>query len=224
VAVHNGRLPSSAATVLQPVMLVWSIAAVLALFLVGARYSERRRPGSGLDRALSTASDRSFGVFLVHPAVLWLLLDARDRWLPSLHGAPLTVSAYVLVVAGSLAATEVFRRSPLSRPLTGRPRLARPIRSTSSARSTGSTAGSRPAARNATVRPEPVRRLITQSAIDGSAPDVRPGDDPKDRIAAHGEEYRDAHHDTDAPVPGGQAQKYRNDDGDRHRAADALLH
>jgi len=40
---------------------------------------------------------------------------------------PLTVVAYLAVVAGSLAATELFRRSPASLPLTGR-RVLRSVR------------------------------------------------------------------------------------------------
>jgi peptidoglycan/LPS O-acetylase OafA/YrhL len=122
-AEHNGRIAVDAAAVLQPVMLPWSIAAVAGLFLLGARYSRRRRAGSRLDKALSLGSDRSFGVFLVHPAVLWLLLQGQTRWLPGLHGISLTATAYVLVVAGSIGLTEIFRRSPLSLALTGRHRL-----------------------------------------------------------------------------------------------------
>jgi peptidoglycan/LPS O-acetylase OafA/YrhL len=127
VAVGDGTTPVRASAVLQPAMLVWSVAAVLGLFLVGERYAQRRVAGSRIDRRLALASDRSFGVFLVHPLVLWLLLEAQVRVLPHLNATLLTVVAYVLVVAGSLAATEIFRRSPLSLPLTGR-RVLRPVK------------------------------------------------------------------------------------------------
>ncbi len=126
VATNTGTDPLIASNVLQPVMLLWSIAAVAGLFMVGTRYADHRVADSRGDRALSLASDRSFGVFLVHPLILWLLLQGQVRWLPGLHGLALTLIAYVLVVAGSLAATEVFRRSPLSLPLTGR-RVLRPV-------------------------------------------------------------------------------------------------
>jgi peptidoglycan/LPS O-acetylase OafA/YrhL len=124
IAEHQGRIAFGAASVLQPIMLPWSLAAVLGLFILGGIYSERRQAGSRTDRALTIGSDRSFGVFLVHPAVLWLLLQGQSHWIPAWHGLTLTVVAYILVVAGSLAVTEVFRRSPLSLPLTGRHRLS----------------------------------------------------------------------------------------------------
>jgi peptidoglycan/LPS O-acetylase OafA/YrhL len=125
VAVHRGYVPVDAAAVLQPVMLGWSVAAIAGLALLGLAYSDRRIAGSRLDRALSYGSDRSFGVFLVHPAVLWLLLEAQGRWLPGLNAFVLTVAAYLCVVAGSIAVIEVFRRSRLSLLLTGRHRLAK---------------------------------------------------------------------------------------------------
>ncbi len=89
IAANTGTSPLQASNVLQPATLVWSVAAVAGLFLVGTRYAERRVAGSGLDRALSVASDRSFGVFLVHPLILWLLLQGQSRWLPGLHGVVL---------------------------------------------------------------------------------------------------------------------------------------
>lgn len=124
-AVHLGTSPLDAAAVLQPVMVVWSVAAVALLVVIGSIWSDRRVPGGRADQALAVASDRSFGIFLAHPLVLWLLLQARSRWLPHLWGPALTVGAYLVVVAGSLAFTEVFRRSPLSLALTGRRRPAR---------------------------------------------------------------------------------------------------
>ena len=70
VAERTGTAPVDASAVLQPVMIVWSVAALAGLFLLGVRYAERRTAGSDLDRALALGSDRSFGVFLVHPAIL----------------------------------------------------------------------------------------------------------------------------------------------------------
>src|SRR5262249_11731928 len=106
------------------------MAMVAALFLLGMRYSQRRGAGSRLDRGLTVASDRSFGVFLIHPLVLWLLFQGQVRWVPNLPSLPLTIIAYLAVVAGSLAATELLRRTPLSLLLTGR-RALRPAPSTS---------------------------------------------------------------------------------------------
>ncbi|TAM88935.1 MAG: acyltransferase [Jatrophihabitans sp.] len=126
IAVRGGQRPSDAAAVWQPVVVPWSIAAVALLAAIGSVWAQRRRPGQWLDRFLLVGSDRSFGVYLVHPVVLWLVLWSADRWVPRhLHGAWLTLVAYALTVAGAVAATEVFRRSPISLALTGRPR-ARP--------------------------------------------------------------------------------------------------
>jgi peptidoglycan/LPS O-acetylase OafA/YrhL len=123
VAVAGGVRASDAATVWQPVMVPWSVAAVVALAALGSVRAQRRRPGQLLDRTLRVGSDRSFGVYLVHPAVLWLVLWPGGHWLGHhLHGAALTAVAYLLTVAGAIAVTEALRRSPLSLPMTGRPR------------------------------------------------------------------------------------------------------
>ncbi len=123
VAANGGEQASVAAAVWQPIVVPWSLAAVLALAALGSVWAERRRPGQLLDRALRVGSDRSFGVYLVHPAVLWLLLWSGGRWLPHhLHGFWLALIAYLLTVGGALAVTEALRRSPLSLALTGRPR------------------------------------------------------------------------------------------------------
>jgi peptidoglycan/LPS O-acetylase OafA/YrhL len=121
-AVSTGMLATTAASVLQPVMLIWSVAAIAGLVALSTLWTERRRDGDRTTRTLAVLSDRSFGVFLVHPAVLWVVLWADGHWLPNHLGAPwLTFVAYLFTVVGALAATEVFRRIPVSLALTGRP-------------------------------------------------------------------------------------------------------
>ena len=175
VAEHHGMTPIKASDVLQPVMLVWSIAALAVLFLIGTRYAEGRVAESRLDRSLALASDRSFGVFLVHPLILWLLLKGQARWLPGLHGVVLTVLAYLLVVAGSLVATELFRHSPASLPLTGRRVLRRRITT------------ALPAPHQGTKREEP------ENAIDDA-------DAPRTGLqtTGHGHDHGDRHRNADA--------------------------
>jgi surface polysaccharide O-acyltransferase-like enzyme len=121
-AVQTGMLAASAAAVLQPVMLPWSVAAIAGLVALSTLWTDRRREGDRTTQVLATLSDRSFGVFLSHPAVLWLILWAGSGWLRTNLAAPwLTIAAYVLTVAGALALTDGLRRLPISLALTGRP-------------------------------------------------------------------------------------------------------
>jgi peptidoglycan/LPS O-acetylase OafA/YrhL len=123
---HNPTAAQSA-DVLAPIVVPWSVAITAVLLVIGVAWSDRRRSGSRLDVLLAAASDRSFGIYLSHPLVLFAVFWAAGRWLPHhLHGVPLTVGAYVLTVAGAVAVTEVFRRTPMSLALTGRDRMRRP--------------------------------------------------------------------------------------------------
>ena len=119
-------LPVDAAAVLQPVMVPWSLAAVALPVRRWARCgTERRRAGSRLDRGLDIASDRSFGVFLVHPLVLWAaaagpvpLVACPVRAGP--HGRLPTCSSS----PDRLAFAEAVPPHPFSLALTGRRRIA----------------------------------------------------------------------------------------------------
>ena len=122
VAQLPNRAPRDAADVLQPAMLLTCAAAVLLLCLAGRHWADGPRRAR---RAVATASDISFGVYLAHPLILQFLLD---------HGlgndgqrvpAPLaTVVAFVGAAAGAALITLAARRTPLSLALTGRPRSA----------------------------------------------------------------------------------------------------
>ncbi|HEY0259594.1 MAG TPA: acyltransferase [Lacisediminihabitans sp.] len=117
-------------TPLQPILMVWSAAVGLAFLAIGSYWADRRRAGSLSARGVDVASDRSFGIFLSHPLILWVLLWVGDDWLPRTVAKPwLTLVAYVVVVVGSVILTELARRSPLSLALTGRPsaRRKRPL-------------------------------------------------------------------------------------------------
>lgn len=121
-SVHGGSSAAFASDVFQPVMLPWCVAVVAGCYALGAAWAERRRPVElGWVRR---ASDRSFGVFLVHPLVLWLLtLGAAggSSWLSDLAPAPVpTLVAYVVAVAVSLAIVELLRHTRLSLVLTGK--------------------------------------------------------------------------------------------------------
>lgn len=119
-----GQSLYAAGTPLQPIEAVWSTAVFVGFLAIGARWADRRRPGSPVARFVDYASDRSFGIFLSHPFLIWILLFG-DSWLEAVVPRPwLTLVTYLLVVVLSVAVTEAFRWTPLSVPLTGRPSLA----------------------------------------------------------------------------------------------------
>lgn len=111
-----------ASDVFQAVMVPWSLAVITALFALGAAWAQRQRTGLG-SHLIKFSSDRSFGVFLVHPMLLWAWMLGPAGWLltrmPALWS---TIVAFGAVVAGSLLVVELLRRSPLSLVLTGKRR------------------------------------------------------------------------------------------------------
>lgn len=118
--------PLRASAVFQPVMVPWCVAVMTALFALGVTWAARRGTGPG-SRAVEIGSDYSFGVFLVHPMVVWALTHGPSEWLSrhvSALGANVIVLAATIVV--SLLVVEVLRHSPLSLVLTGKPCLLRP--------------------------------------------------------------------------------------------------
>lgn len=124
VTVAVGDSPLRAADVLQPAMFPWSAAATVGLATLGAVWASRRKPASTTARWLQTASDRSFGVYLVHPAILWAVLSLGHGWI--MHSLPAVIGTavvYLIVLAAAAGFTEGARRTAASLLLTGRPRL-----------------------------------------------------------------------------------------------------
>jgi peptidoglycan/LPS O-acetylase OafA/YrhL len=113
----------SAGTPVQPSVVVWGVGVGLGFTAIGSLWSERRIEGSLLARTVDTATDRSFGIFLSHPFILWTLLWVGDGWFARTIPDPWrTLLAYVIVVLGAIGLTELLRRSPASLGFTGRPR------------------------------------------------------------------------------------------------------
>jgi surface polysaccharide O-acyltransferase-like enzyme len=138
--VRAGSSPGAASDVFQPVMLPWCVAVITALFALGVAWSVRRAGGPG-SRAVEIGSDRSFGVFLVHPMVLWTLTLGPLAWLSTQVSAlGSTVIAIAVTVLVSLLVVEALRHSPLSLVLTGKRRSlpGSPFHSTKPKHSVGS--------------------------------------------------------------------------------------
>ena len=116
-----GMSPYRAGTPLQPVIMVWAVCVGLGFLAIGTWWADRRVPDSRFSRVVDRVSDRSFGIFLVHPMILWILLWVGDEWVPDHIVDPwLTLVAYLIVVALSYVIADLARRSPLSLPLAGR--------------------------------------------------------------------------------------------------------
>ncbi|HEY0248563.1 MAG TPA: acyltransferase [Gryllotalpicola sp.] len=113
----------AAGSPVQPAIVVWAVGVGLGFTAIGSYWSEHRTAGSLLSRAIDTATDRSFGIFLSHPLVLWVLLWAGDGWFARTLPDPWrTLCAYLIVILGAIGLTELARRSPISLWFTGRPR------------------------------------------------------------------------------------------------------
>jgi peptidoglycan/LPS O-acetylase OafA/YrhL len=109
--------------VFQVVIIPWSVAVVAGFYAIGTAWSARRDAGPK-SRFVERASDRSFGVFLAHPLILWALTAAGPSSPASHLPAPLSsVAVYLVAVTGSLAFVELVRRTPLSLTLTGKRRV-----------------------------------------------------------------------------------------------------
>lgn len=124
-SVHAGNVPVAASDVFQPVMVPWCVAVITALFALGVAWSARRA-GGPWSRAVEISSDRSFGVFLVHPMVLWALAIGPFAWLSTQVSALCSsLVAIAVTIMVSLLVVEVLRHSPLSMVLTGKRRMRR---------------------------------------------------------------------------------------------------
>jgi len=132
-ALHEGSYLAQLATTgsaaiaddpLQPSIVPWSLAVTVGFYALGCAYARSRRDGSRRAWFVDQASLASFGVYLVHPLFLNVLLG---RWL-TFGAAPLPpAAASALAWIGTLVLSYAFAavviRTPLALPLTGRRRL-----------------------------------------------------------------------------------------------------
>jgi peptidoglycan/LPS O-acetylase OafA/YrhL len=121
-----GQSLYNAGTPLQPVTMVWAVCVGLGFLAFGTWWADRRDPASRSARWVDVVSDRSFGIFLSHPLVLWVLLWVGGGWVEATVPKPwLTPVAYVVVVVVAFLIADLARRTPLSLPLAGRRYLRR---------------------------------------------------------------------------------------------------
>ncbi|MBM7367931.1 acyltransferase [Gordonia hydrophobica] len=95
---------------------------IIILYICGTIWQERRHPGSGPDKVMQTAADRSFGIYLAHVIVLSTVLQISREHLD----APLwlnLLATYAVTVVVTVFLVEVLRRSPISLVTTGRERI-----------------------------------------------------------------------------------------------------
>jgi peptidoglycan/LPS O-acetylase OafA/YrhL len=106
--------------VLQPVLVGWTFVLTAGLLVLGLRYALRAAEGRPLP-GLREGARISFGVFLVHPLVLGvLLLPPLAARITRLAQPWQTVLLWLATVVVSAAFAEVAARTRLSLPLTGR--------------------------------------------------------------------------------------------------------
>ncbi|MGF6887185.1 peptidoglycan/LPS O-acetylase OafA/YrhL [Nocardia sp. GAS34] len=115
--------PWQASNVFMLHLLVCYTLIIAAQYTLSSWWAAHRREDHATARIVKWGSDRSFGVFLVHPLALQILAPV----IPDLQSAFGllwgTVVLYICVLTMAIAATEVLRRIPGSLWLTGRPML-----------------------------------------------------------------------------------------------------
>jgi peptidoglycan/LPS O-acetylase OafA/YrhL len=107
-----------------PAVLPWAVAATLIVYVLGLAWS-RRCPDDGLSaRIVAAGAHRAFGVFAIHPLVLWgLEVTVVPALTTAIPDEPMRAAVvFLLTVTGALIAVELLLYTPLSRVLTARPR------------------------------------------------------------------------------------------------------
>ena len=101
------RARATACDVFQVVMVPWCFAVITALFALGGGWAAREETGRG-SQAIKLCSDRSFGVFLMHPVLLLVWILGPAGWLSSRMPALWsTMLAFTAVVSASLLVVEL---------------------------------------------------------------------------------------------------------------------
>ena len=127
----GGMSPNDASAVFQPVLVLESSAVAWALLAIGLLWTDRGMPRR---RTVLALSDRSFGVYLVHPLLLTGVLSAATAAgvASAVEGMPAAAQLALLLLLvvpvtyiAAAIVTGLFRSAPLSLALTGRERSLR---------------------------------------------------------------------------------------------------
>ncbi|MQY17631.1 acyltransferase [Nocardia macrotermitis] len=117
----RGMPPAAASNIFMPHLVIFFVLIIAALYTLGTWGTSNQRPGSLKARALTYGSDRSFGVFLIHPFALQLIAPWIIPMRDEIGSLWCTVVVYAAVMAMSLLGAEITRRVPGSIWLNGRP-------------------------------------------------------------------------------------------------------
>jgi peptidoglycan/LPS O-acetylase OafA/YrhL len=124
--VLGGESPGAAANVFQPATLLLTAGVVVGLWMVAERWLGGHPVDGRLWRVVRAAGLASFGFYLAHMVTLLVITEQPVlSWLPT-DRLPWVLGSAVrmaMVVTGTFVLTWAFRRTPLSRLLTGRPRV-----------------------------------------------------------------------------------------------------
>lgn len=121
-------VPEAATTAWNPRYLPWYVAGFVLLFVAATLWDGLRASGRAVgERAVTYATVRAFGVFVVHPLVLDVLehvgfFELLASWIPGAAVRTLVLTAVVVTV--SLLFVDLVLRTPVSRWVVGRERIS----------------------------------------------------------------------------------------------------
>lgn len=123
-------LPWNAAAPSYPALLPWVITAITCVYALGTAWARGTPPDTRSIPIVRAVAQRAFGVFAMHPLVLWLLertlLPTLAAWIP--HDTARATILFLLTISATLALVELAHRSPVSKALIARPRHPRRAR------------------------------------------------------------------------------------------------
>ncbi|WP_157974052.1 acyltransferase [Desertihabitans aurantiacus] len=112
----------------HPGLVPWAVAATMVVYALGTAWVNRGVENRLSQRVVAAGAHRAFGVFAVHPLVLWMLnwlvVPTLTTWVP--QTLPRTLLVFVLTQLGALLLVELLLRTPFSKVLVARPRARRP--------------------------------------------------------------------------------------------------